>query len=368
MDLPRTGDSHRVRLSHRGCLRWTRAGATLVVVVTKSQWQHYLPQVYLKGFATPTGEVWRYDRNNSALKPLGTRIIGAETDLYTIITGIELSHEIETRWFSPLDGKFGPIRRKLESRREPSAEELTHLASFVAYLRVRTPAMIRETETRFRQMDNLLGADRNAIKYHAEQPDHKADTYILAEEQCESVPPRRADNASRNDVLKVLVKTGMQLAHALLDLRWTLLFASDQRSFITGDNPFVIVPPESFDVDLEGVGPLTPGAAVFIPLSSRLCLRITNSGNPVAGFRQIDGAGVRAINACLVLNCEQYLFSPSDALLNRLVVDLVAAPGKNPAQAVLREASSVSDDSRTLVHWFTKSKISPEWAGRMPMD
>ncbi|HWR13331.1 MAG TPA: DUF4238 domain-containing protein [Terriglobales bacterium] len=364
---PGQRDSHKVRLFHRGTLPWTRTGAILVVVVTKRQWQHYLPQVYLKGFATQTGEVWRYDRDNGALKPLGTPIIGAETDLYTIITGNELSQEIETKWFSPLDGTFGPIRRKLESRQEPSAEELTHLANFVAYLRVRTPAMIRETETRFRQTDTLLGPDRNSIKYHAEHPDHAAGDYTMTEEQCESVSPRRADNACRNDVLKVLVKTGMQLARVLLDLEWTLLLAPDQRSFIIGDNPFVIVPPEPYDVDLQGVGPMTPGAAVFVPLCSRLCLRVTNSGNPVAGFRQIDGAAVRAINACIVLNSEQYLFSPSDALLKRLIADLVAAPGKNLAQVVLREASSVSDESHSLVHWFTKSKIGPEWAGRVPM-
>ena len=336
--------------------------------MSKSQWQHYLPQVYLKGFATPTGEVWRYDRDNGALKPLGTPIIGAEKDLYTIITGNELSQEIETKWFSPLDGKFGPIRRKLEHRQEPSAEELAHLANFVAYLRVRTPAMIRETETRFRQTDTLLGPDRNSIKYHAEPPDHAADTYVMADEQCDSVSPRRADNARRNDVLKVLVETGMQLARVLLYLEWTLLLAPHERSFIIGDNPLLIVPPESHDVDREGVGPMTPGAAVFVPLSSRLCLRITNSGNPVAGSRQIDGAAVRAINACLVLNSEQYLFSPSEVLLRRLVADLVAAPGRNLAHVVLREASSVSDESHSLVHWFTKSKIGPEWARRVPLD
>jgi hypothetical protein len=190
----------------------------------------------------------------------------------------------------------------------------------------------------------------------------------MADEQCDRVSTRRAGNASRNDVLKVLLKTGIQLARVLLDLEWTLLLAPHQRSFILGDNPFVIVPPKSHDVDLEGVGPVTPGAAVFIPLSSRLCLRVTNSGNPAAGSRLIDGAAVRAINACLVLNSEQYLFSRSDALLKRLVADLVVAPGKNLAQVVLREASSVSDESRSLVHWFTKSKIGPEWAGRVPMD
>jgi hypothetical protein len=345
-----------------------RLGAILVVIVSKSQWQHYLPQVYLKGFATPTGEVWRYDRVDGALKPLGTPIIGAEKDLYTIITGDALSQEIETKWFSPLDGRFGPIRRKIENCEEPSAEELMHLANFVAYLRVRTPAMIRETETSFRQTDALLGPDRHSIKYRAEPPDHDAETYVLAQEQCDSVSPRRANDACRNDVLRVLVNTGMQLAHVLLNLEWTLLLAPHRRSFIIGDNPFVIVPPKSHDVDLEGVGPMTPGAAVFVPLSSRLCLRVTNSGNPPVGSRHVDGAAVRAINACLVLNSEQYLFSPSGALLERLVADFVVAPGKNMAQVVIREAPSVSDESRSLLHWFTKSRIGPEWARRVPMD
>lgn len=72
-DLPRTPSLH--------FFLGPRTGAILVFVVSRNQWQHYLPQVYLKGFATPTGEVWRYDRDNGALKPLGTPIIGAEKDL-----------------------------------------------------------------------------------------------------------------------------------------------------------------------------------------------------------------------------------------------------------------------------------------------
>ncbi len=131
----------------------------LVIDMGKGQWQHYLPEVYLKGFATPTGEVWRYDRATGNLKPLGTPIIGAERDLYTMVTGAEVSQEIENRWFNPLDGTFGPIRRKIEKGHAPSSEDLLQVANFVAYLQVRTPSMIRETETRFQQMNTLLGPD-----------------------------------------------------------------------------------------------------------------------------------------------------------------------------------------------------------------
>jgi hypothetical protein len=225
----------------------------------RSQLQHYLPEVYLNGFATGTGVVWRYDRGNCVLKPLPPRVIAAERDLYSIITGDELSQEIETRWFSPLDGRFGPILRKILKGEELSTDDLMHLANFVAYLRVRTPATIRETELRWRQFDSHLGTDRDAIKYRSGPPDNGSpDTYIMTEQQCDNVSTSRADDAFRNEILSILVKTGIHLAGALLDLEWTLLFAPRRRSFIVGDNPFVIVPPESHDVDLEGVGPLTP--------------------------------------------------------------------------------------------------------------
>lgn len=355
--------------SANGKYRWIAASirVILVLAVGKHQWQHYLPQVYLAGFGTQSGEVWRYDRVNGGLKPLGTPVIGAETDLYSLITGQELSHEIETQWFNPLDGCFGPILRKLENCEEPSPAELSDLANFVAYLRVRTPAIIRETETRFRQFDALLGPDRDSVTYHADPPDHDPDTYVMSEERCDRVSPRRAGKARRNEVLKSLVDVGMHLAHTLLDLEWTVLIAPHGRSFVIGDNPFAIVPPESHDVNVEGIGPMTPGAAVFVPLSSRICLRVTNIGNPPAGSRQVDGSEVRAINSCQVLNSERYLFGPSDVLLKRLVADLVSVPGLNLAEVVLREATSASDESSSLLHCFTKSKIGPEWTRKVPM-
>jgi len=126
------------------------------------------------------------------------------------------------------------------------------------------------------------------------------------------------------------------------------------------------VPPESHDVTIEGVGPMTPGAAVFVPLSSRICLRLTNLRRPALAYRNIDGSAVRAINSCQVLNSERYLFGTSDVLLKRLVADLVSVPGLNLAEVVLREAPSVSDAARSLLHFFTKAKIGPEWIRKVP--
>ncbi len=333
----------------------------------KHQWHHYLPQVYLAGFQTLTGEVWRYDRVRGALKALGTPVIGAERDLYSLITGEQLSHEIETQWFSPIDDYFGPIIRKVEEHGSISVIELRRLANFVAYLKVRTPSKIRETEAGFRQLDQFLGPCSDGITYYSQPADIPPDTYVMSQERCEVASARR-DDERRNEVLKALVDTGMHLAGALLDMQWTILTAPPGRSFLIGDNPFSIVPPESHDVCLEGVGPMTPGSAVFVPLSSRSCLRATNRRESAVEHRKIDGRAVRAINQCQVLNAERYLFSRSDLLLKRIIADLVTAPGLNLAEVVLREAPKVSDASRSLLHFFTRAKIGPEWACKLPMD
>jgi hypothetical protein len=339
----------------------------VVVTMRNSQWQHYLPEVYLRGFATGTGEVWRYDRLDKALKLLPPRVIGAERDLYSIVNGEEVSQEIESRWFNPLDGWFGPIFRKLQNQIEVSPVERTRLADFVAYLRVRTPAFIRESELRFRQFDAQVGVPRDSIKYHSGPPDHGCDSYVMTEEKSGKVSPRPSEAAARNGILEVLVKTGLHLAHALAALDWTLLLTPRGRSFVIGDSPFVIVPPKSHQIDLEGVGPLVPGAATFVPLSVAVCLRMTGARG-LTIRRQVDGTAVRAINACQVLNSERFLFGRSDALLNRLTAEHVDSSGLNPAEVVVRQAASASDPSRSLIHSFTKSKIPPNWADKVPLD
>jgi len=245
------------------------------------------------------------------------------------------------------------------------------LVTFLAYLLVRTPAHIRETELRMRQFDTSLGGNGENIEYHSE--DHprlrgpRNDSFLLTKEQSEEVPKARADASERNEVLKMLMSSGMYLARGLLDLQWSLLSAPIGRSFIVGDGPFVIVPPRSHNTDLEGVGSITPGAVTFVPLSSTLCVRVTNSGDTAMLRRRVDGAAVRAINTCQVMNSERYLFSPNEALLVKLTAG-VSSPSLNRAVVVTREAASVSDPDSSLLHTFTKSKIPPEWADRLPSD
>ena len=83
--------------------------------------------------------------------------------------------------------------------------------------------------------------------------------------------------------------------------------------------------------------------------------------------RNIDGTAVRAVNICQVMNSERYLFGPNEALVGKLT-QAVNSRGLNRGVVITREAASISDPDSSLLHSFTKSKIPPEWAERLPSD
>lgn len=87
----------------------------------------------------------------------------------------------------------------------------------------------------------------------------------------------------------------------------------------------------------------------------------------MGAMRRIHAAEVRAINSCQVLNSERYVFGKSEALVRRLVGPLVDVGTINSAEVVHRKAKNISDDLRSLIHCFTKSKIAPEWIRRVPL-
>ena len=332
-----------------------------------SQLQHYLPQTYLKGFSTPTDEVWRFDRSSRTLKPLRPAVIGAENDLYSIVDANGISQNLESQWFSPLDSTFAPLLQKLQLAAELSAHEMYQLAMFTAYMRVRTPASIREAELRLRQIDSHLGVPRDSVRYHSKDPNpsgNREERFVLTKEQSEEIPTARGNACDRNDALQLLISTGKDLARALLNLDWTLLVAPNGRSFIAADSPFMTIPPALHDVDLEGVGPLTPGAITFMPLSASLCMRFANVEPQGLSRRQLDGAAVRSLNTCQVLNSERFVYSPSESLLRKLTASL-HSDDLNLDVVVTREARSTSQPTRSLLHTFTRSNISSEWASRI---
>jgi hypothetical protein len=124
-----------------------------------------------------------------------------------------------------------------------------------------------------------------------------------------------------------------------------------------------------------------PGAATFVPLSSTLCVRVANSGRTGMLPRRVDGAAVRAINTCQVMNSERHLFGPNEAsrqaaaaisspILNRAVVEECGAELKTKGKVAWdkwREAGVHSLADARLAYPESKSLHASSESSDLPV-
>ena len=114
----------------------------------KTSRMHTVPRSYLEAFSAPSPErrvasVWRFDRVSGEAKKVGVRDTEVVRGIYTVFrddgtpdAGIEevLCHA---------EGAFCNIRDRLRSRVQPSGEEWSGLARFVAAQLLRTPRSLQ---------------------------------------------------------------------------------------------------------------------------------------------------------------------------------------------------------------------------------
>jgi hypothetical protein len=137
--------------------------------------------------------------------------------------------------------------------------------------------------------------------------------------------------------LQAMVDSGMRLSSIIAALATEILVAPSSRSFLLSDRPFVVVPPRG--VKMEGVGVLSKGAIKLLPLTSRLCLRLGESGLTMSR-RNIAGDLVRIVNLNVARNSERFIYGGSQALVESIVerAGVQKPSAETPAEmSVIRE-------------------------------
>src|ERR1035437_3536447 len=211
---------------------------------------HYLPQFYLDGF-TRDSLLWVYDRKTKTLRkqtPINTAV---ESGFYTYVDvqGNE-SNEIE-KLFATLEGYVKPIIDLLATRREISAEQRAVLTTFIATLFFRTPGFRRIHDgmheammKRVMQM-SLPNVDVAAATLERMKADGRDVDSVTSERAVEAAqnPDDYGIEFPPNASLQSMMTLLPQIAPMLGDLKWTVLHAPQNKSFVTSDEPFVLLPP-----------------------------------------------------------------------------------------------------------------------------
>lgn len=307
-------------------------GRVLTMALTRDN--HFVPQFYLKNFASASCEVYEYRIlvSHSAVpiwKPVRVAGTGYEKNLYTRIVRGEEADDIE-QW---LNRDFEtpasePLQRALEDRSLSSGDwEL--LTRFLASQIVRTPAFLIKNLPRWNEMvpkvlnqtmkdveNRLREAKERGQKVIIDGPSHHTDYFPMCVERKDLPEEKRVQFTTRMVVGRGLWFYSMKhlLTRTLKILQkhsWTILEAPGRLPWFTSDDPVICLNFRSeSNYDFEGgwnrarsniLFPLGPRHLMFTQIGADSYPRRVPSRYHARLFRRIiaEHAHRRIYSSCI---------------------------------------------------------------------
>lgn len=234
---------------------------------------HIIPKFYLEGFCDNSGMVTTYEKRNPNRSykrlPVNTSI---ERNLYYEAYEDSLAEIIEY----PASDSFKRLRLKLF----PNFDDKQRLSLFFAVLMVRTPIYIKHHDTIITEIISDFARENasNKEKYHEQIKELKPN---ISEDEIEQMRVLQQSHEikftiDKKYLLYTILTTAYYIAQLLCDMKWVLLAINDENQFILSDNTFNIFNPVLPESNIYRPGLGQYGICVVFPLSSSLCLMMTN--------------------------------------------------------------------------------------------
>jgi len=334
-------------------------------MIPPSQLQHYLPQMYLSGFADSEGCLWVFDRRTSEYRYLAPKRIAAHKNLYTFEDADgRVRQDIETKLFQLIDAPVRPILSAIEAGLRPKDDDLDALALFIGYLRLRTPGGLHEIEDGYIQslkLTNPFLSEHSVAKMIQGYESESGERFEMsAQEIVERFSSGELElRPAAGHIVSIMAETGLTVAQYVLSLRWVFLLAPIGRSFILSDEPFVIEPPIGHNPEASGVGVLTPGVKKYVPLTQRVCL-LMEEPDTAKKFELVQGHDVRRVNCLIALNSNRFVYGSDERLLRRIVGRTVKERVDRKPEVVVEFIANPAAPEEGLIKVFTKPRVSSQ--------
>ena len=289
------------------------------IVMSSPKRHHYLPRFYLENFCND-GQLWVFDRKNKQYRNQTPNNTALQTHYYSVEdkkgnknTDIEL-------FLSRIEGQAQPIISKINASEQISNKEKDILSIFIALLMNRVPDFEKSVnevnEYLIKQMSNLMFSDEKTTQSILSQDER--DTGKKPTVTAKDTVEFHKNCTHRNLSLGMMLELSMDLAKYFRQMDWLFLNTPDKKSFVTTDNPVVLVSPGHKQESFLGDSIVTTGVTKLVPLSQRTCLIMLDRGELV-GYRHATIESVRKINIILAQNTDQFLIGRDEALVRNLV-------------------------------------------------
>jgi hypothetical protein len=227
---------------------------------------HHTPQVYLRNFADNDGVLMVYNRLTQETRPIHTRHVAVETDLYTVEDADGNPSDIyETESLQWFDGQIAAILPTLlEPRPQLTTAHRSLISMFMALQHMRTPYM-RDTIANIVDMMMRLEIETQTRGMSPAEIDRfveEWDPYTSDDEKAAirqvALDPSQPVRLRNEPWIKAILRLTPDIAEGLEGRHWRVVDA-EGATFLTGDLPVVL--------DGDRVLAIDEAPSVYWPLS-----------------------------------------------------------------------------------------------------
>lgn len=299
---------------------------------------HLLPAFYLRGFCngeSHKGEshegnkkrcrVFIYDRPRGKCRARGVKNVAVERHFYSADTPEGGRDPEPEQKLGVLETQAARIIQGLSYGQRLTDAQRAWLARFVAYMKFRTPA--------FRSWIELFAKENTeALKNHYFPTIESMREYLRSRgvpvdempEKIEELYSRLHDESyklpvTKNYMLLRMFELGDGVAEVLFSFDWTLAWAGNRTSYVTSDDPLVILdeqmePPNAYAGQF---GAASPNTTKMLPLRQDVCLLI-GTGTPALRHVRLDRKTVRELNLKQARHYDRWLIARDQELCERV--------------------------------------------------
>lgn len=295
--------------------------------MAKSQYQHYLPQCYLKWFTSentspnrePSAFIFDYAKPEKSWHAKAPRNFGGIPNFYKFQQKDgSMSNDVEEYW-GRLESRWPDLVKNMENPNFDYAEEDREMiAFFIGSLIARVPGEIERTRAFAEEV--YMKTTEMLFKIYKAKPD-------LFEAEKKRALKKGGDfsnlQAEHLDISKFSVDVPMpfalgmniagiaQYAEYLMNMTWIRVHAGNDGCFITGDRPVSFNNVE-YNGEPEGGGWDRLDALITVPITRKVALYIGwEEGKPINILRSQKFEVITFINLETYRRAQNLLVSPS---------------------------------------------------------
>ncbi|NBI50104.1 DUF4238 domain-containing protein [Burkholderia sp. ISTR5] len=303
--------------------------------------QHYLPRMYLKGFAADGG-VAVFDRHTGELRRQSIERTAVERHIYTFVDDQgRRRYEIE-ELLSQVETGLADAIPRLEQAAGYTATDIEYLCSFVAFSELRTPSAMADAKQVRADFSETVGhaitasVDRAVgvlAAMHRDKGEHRSSAELRDEAEDLIRFVREGRYRIEVDDQEALMQC-LKLWGPVVDALWRkdleIIVPSDPLSqYITCDSPVIL---ESKS-DRDNIGFNSDDAIILFPLTSR-CLIAFSGNKGRIGTGSARPEQVERVNGLIAMSAERYIIGGDGTLIAGLTERLRLSKTRRPAKYV----------------------------------